>query len=120
MAYDREFMSAEVLDGYLRPTRVIGSAAAMRKMAKHGRQDEVVDIVNIEAPTLLIWGERDRAVKLAVGRELQQSIPHACLEIVPHAGHLPLEEHPELCNRLIFDFIGDLGGPGEFAAPAVS
>lgn len=50
-------------------------------------------------PTLMIWGDRDRAVGLASAAELQKVLPHSKLMVLPGVGHIPFEEMPEICNR---------------------
>jgi pimeloyl-ACP methyl ester carboxylesterase len=51
-------------------------------------------------PTLLIWGDRDRAVGLSSGQLLAEQLG-ARLMVIPGAGHLPFAESPELCNRAV-------------------
>lgn len=115
-AFDPAFMTDDVLEGYVRPSRLPGSAAAVRKMGRDLRRDARLDLSRIAVPTLLIWGEADRVVDLTVGRRLAEQIPQARLEVVEGAGHLPLEEQPERCNRLLLDFLRDLGAPEQAGA----
>jgi len=115
-AFDPAFMSDEVLDGYWRPSRLPGSSAVVRKMGYDMRNDARLDLSRIAAPALLIWGEADRVVKLKMGRKLAEQIPRARLEVVERAGHLPLEEQPEICNRLLLDFLRDLATPEQAGA----
>ncbi len=56
-------------------------------------------------PTLLIWGDRDRAVGLPSGRELQRPLPKASLLVIPGAGHIAFEEMPDICNRAMRDWL---------------
>ncbi|HEY6374837.1 MAG TPA: alpha/beta fold hydrolase [Edaphobacter sp.] len=56
-------------------------------------------------PTLLIWGDRDRAVGLSSGRELQRILSRARLIVIPGAGHIAFEEMPDICNRAMQDWI---------------
>lgn len=110
-AFEPAFVSDEVLEGYWRPSRLPGSAAAVRKMGYDLRTDARLDLSRIAAPALLIWGEGDKVVDLKVGRKLAEQIPQARLEIVARAGHLPLEEQPEVCHRLLLEFLRDLATP---------
>ena len=48
-------------------------------------------------PTLLFWGDRDRAVALESGEELARLLG-VDLRVVPEAGHIVFEEMPEICN----------------------
>lgn len=56
-------------------------------------------------PTLLIWGDRDRAVGLTSGRELQRMLTRSKLLVLPGVGHIPFEEMPEVCNQAMRDWL---------------
>jgi 4,5:9,10-diseco-3-hydroxy-5,9,17-trioxoandrosta-1(10),2-diene-4-oate hydrolase len=56
-------------------------------------------------PTLLIWGDRDRAVGLPSARQLQQTLIRSTLLVIPGAGHIPFEEMPDICNRAMRDWL---------------
>jgi 4,5:9,10-diseco-3-hydroxy-5,9,17-trioxoandrosta-1(10),2-diene-4-oate hydrolase len=56
-------------------------------------------------PTLLIWGDRDRAVGLTSGRELQRTLPHSSLMVLPGVGHIAFEEMPDICNKAMRDWL---------------
>ncbi len=62
----------------------------------------------------MLWGEDDRWLPPASGEELARSIPNARFDPVPGAGHLPLEEQPDYCNRALLAF---LRSPGPDVAP---
>ena len=56
-------------------------------------------------PTLVVWGEHDPVLPLAVGRRLVASIGHAArLEVIPETRHVPNLERPELVNALMLPF----------------
>jgi len=56
-------------------------------------------------PTLLIWGDRDRAVGLASGRQLQRILPQSSLIVIPGVGHIAFEEQPDVCNKAMRDWL---------------
>jgi 4,5:9,10-diseco-3-hydroxy-5,9,17-trioxoandrosta-1(10),2-diene-4-oate hydrolase len=58
-----------------------------------------------EKPTLLIWGDRDRAVGLSSGRQLQSILPLSSLIVIPGVGHIAFEEQPDVCNRAMRDWL---------------
>jgi pimeloyl-ACP methyl ester carboxylesterase len=58
-----------------------------------------------EKPTLLIWGDRDRAVGLKSARELQRTLPQSSLLVLPGVGHIAFEETPEICNQAMRDWL---------------
>jgi pimeloyl-ACP methyl ester carboxylesterase len=61
-----------------------------------------------QVPTLLLWGDRDRAVSLSSGERLVQYFDHASLLVIPGAGHLPHEEVPVAFAGAINSFLGGL------------
>jgi 4,5:9,10-diseco-3-hydroxy-5,9,17-trioxoandrosta-1(10),2-diene-4-oate hydrolase len=75
-------------------------------------------LVNLAAkPTLLIWGDRDRAVGLPSAWELQRTLPHSSLVVIPGAGHIPFEEMPDICNKTMRDWLQSPLLAGRTAAP---
>jgi pimeloyl-ACP methyl ester carboxylesterase len=74
----------------------------------------------VQAPTLLVWGERDRLLPARVAEEWLRLLPHAQLVRLP-CGHVPMWEAPDELARSVLAFLGeqvadDVGdevGPGE-------
>ena len=52
-------------------------------------------IARVRAPTLVLWGERDRHGPVHMGRRLAYEIPGARFEPIARAAHSPHEEHPD-------------------------
>jgi len=57
--------------------------------------DDAADLGRIVAPTLLLWGERDRLFSREEQERLAAAIPGARLQVVPESGHSPHLERPE-------------------------
>jgi pimeloyl-ACP methyl ester carboxylesterase len=55
----------------------------------------------IDIPTLIVWGGNDAIVPVDVGRQYQEQIPGARLEILPGAGHLVELEEPAKVASLV-------------------
>lgn len=83
-------------------------------------RDLTAELPEVRAPTLLLWGERDRLVPLWVAEEWQRLLPHARLELLP-CGHVPMLEEPAAVADHIVAFLeeeltddgGDGRGPRE-------
>ena len=60
-------------------------------------------------PVLLIWGDRDRAVGLDSGYELQRRLGNADLRMLPGVGHIPFEEAPEAVNPIVAEWLRRMG-----------
>ena len=99
--HDPTFVTAEVVEGYTRPFRVKGHLRSLESFVASGRRDGDLPLEDISQPALILWGEHDRWLPLAQGEELARRIPGARLDVVPAAGHLPLEEQPDYCNAAI-------------------
>ena len=56
-------------------------------------------------PTLLIWGDRDRAVGLSSAEKLQHMLTQSRLIVLPGVGHIPFEEMPEACNQAMREWL---------------
>jgi 3-oxoadipate enol-lactonase len=60
---------------------------------------------DIGAPTLVIVGSEDLDDIKSIAEKLAAEIPHASLQTIEGAGHLPSLERPEELNRLLLDFL---------------
>jgi pimeloyl-ACP methyl ester carboxylesterase len=63
------------------------------------------ELGQIEAPTLVLWGESDRLLPVRHGYTCITLVPNGRLEIVPGAGHVPMLERPEEVSRLLREFL---------------
>ncbi len=108
MFADPRRLTPEAAAGYRRPLRrpglgrilagyVAGWRAEMAAMAAR--------LADLRAPTLLIWGARDRIVPIASAQPLQAALRNAELLALPDAGHAPFEEQPEAFNAAVIRFL---------------
>ena len=69
--------------------------------------DESVDgqLGAITLPTLIVWGEHDGLIPLALGRRFADEIPGARLVVVPGSGHAPMIETPQAFLAALGDFL---------------
>lgn len=65
---------------------------------------------DIKAPTLVIWGEKDRLLHVENGKVFQRYIPGARLVVLPGIGHMPMAEAPEETGAAILRFIDEAAG----------
>lgn len=63
---------------------------------------------DIKAPTLVIWGEKDRLLHVENGKVFQRYIPDARLVVLPGVGHMPMAEAPEETGAAILRFIDEV------------
>jgi len=69
------------------------------------REDVQTDAAKVTTPTLLIYGEQDRATPPEYGQLYQQLMPHATFKLVKGADHFVHQAEPEQMARLIKEFV---------------
>lgn len=81
---------------YLNATPVMRST-----MANLITVDLEPELCNIAVPTLIIWGEKDKATPLYQGQIMNQNIKKSKLVIIENAGHSPHFTNPEKIVELV-------------------
>lgn len=69
------------------------------------KEDLTADLPKIQTETLIIWGEKDRAVPLKYGKIMFQLIKNSKLVILEGIGHFPHIKWPERVAYAVKDFI---------------
>jgi len=103
--YDPAFVTPEVIEGYLAPTRVKGHLRALGSLMVDRRRDPPLDLSTISQPALIIWGAADRWLPASHAERMRALIPDSRAAVIQNAGHLVLEEQPEDAAREIIDFL---------------
>jgi pimeloyl-ACP methyl ester carboxylesterase len=67
----------------------------------------VADYRQVDVPVLLIWGDRDETLPLAVGYKLAAELPNARLHIVEHGKHSLQADRPGEVADMIDAFLPD-------------
>jgi pimeloyl-ACP methyl ester carboxylesterase len=70
----------------------------LRGVARDGRR--------ISVPVLVIWGERDPFLGVALTRGLERWMPRVRVERLPDAGHFVQHDAPGRVNELLMEFLG--------------
>ena len=88
-------------DGFLAtdPAGYIACCDAIRDL------DFTGDLHRIQAPTLVIAGEKDVGTPVAMSETIAKAIPGAQLSVIKGAAHLSALENPEAFNRLVEAFL---------------
>lgn len=97
VVYNQGLIDEEMMRGYMEPfldDKIFHGLTRMIRDREYDLSSE--DLQNIDTPCLLIWGEYDRVVPLAVGRRLQQDLQNSELIVLKDTGHLVPEEQPQL------------------------
>jgi pimeloyl-ACP methyl ester carboxylesterase len=97
------------LDNIVLPwTEPGGKAAFYRQIAQANSSftDEVQPMyAQISKPVLILWGREDTWIPLERGEVLHDMIPGSVLHVIPDAGHLVIEEQPDLLFEKIRPFL---------------
>ena len=106
-AVNKDAFPDEVLDRFREALQQPGAAtaainyyrAALRRPSFHARP--------IDCPTLLIWGDQDRALGPELIPGTERIAPDLRVEHIPDSSHWVQQDAPEEVNRLLLDFLGD-------------
>jgi pimeloyl-ACP methyl ester carboxylesterase len=103
-------ISAGTLEGYEAPLKIEGTSEHLLAIMRCWRRDmgeiEVMLPSIRHLPTLLIWGDKDKAVLPQSAEPLKAHLQQAELVLIRGAGHLPYEEVPDQFNSAVNEFLG--------------
>jgi len=106
---DPEKITLELVSGYKKPLQAENWDRALWEftLASHLLVLEA-RLHKITVPVLVITGDNDRIVPTEESVRLAEELPNAELVVIPHCGHVPHEECPELFLDAVADFVGRL------------
>lgn len=78
----------------LGPDAFVAQSRALRS-----RPDQQETLRNVDVPTLVVCGKHDKLCPIHRHKLMAELMPHAALEIIPNAGHIPTLEQPALTNE---------------------
>ncbi len=70
----------------------------------------VADLAAIDVPALLMFADNEGEVRIDHLHAMHEALPRAQLAILPGTGHGLPADKPDLCARLIVDFVDETGG----------
>ena len=83
----------------------------LRQYVSGGVEDK---IRAVKVPVLLIWGEKNKRVPLALAYETKNLLvnsPQVQLEVLPGIGHMLVQEAPEASSKLIRRYLDEATMP---------
>jgi pimeloyl-ACP methyl ester carboxylesterase len=84
-----------------------GRQALLSRMKETVLVDPRPLLKRIQAPVLLVWGERDGMIPFGNAKDYLQYLPHARLIALPALGHVPQEEAPTQSLPPVLDFLNE-------------
>jgi len=101
----------ELLDVIAAPTADTGAVEAFIALSRRVSQPDfcpamAVILPGITCPILILWGEQDRFVPVAIASKLAQLNPKIQLKLLPNLGHCPHDEAPETVLQMFSEWLG--------------
>lgn len=101
-------VSDELVDRYFDLSVAEGNRRALLDRMNGARDPDLDDrLPQLHAPTLILWGERDRWIPLEFAHRLHSAIAGSKLVTHPDAGHVPMEEVATATAEEADKFLGD-------------
>jgi epoxide hydrolase 4 len=100
------------IDRYVEAWSQPGALTAMldyyRATIRARLRRESEELAPVTAPTLVIWGERDRHLGAELAQPHSADVPNLDRVVrIPSASHWVAHDEPELVSRLLIEFFGD-------------
>ncbi|MCK9376893.1 MAG: alpha/beta hydrolase [Syntrophobacterales bacterium] len=107
--YNKDKITDEQINTYAYYGSLPGAREAVTETAKQIVPEDIDALTarykTISVPVLIVWGREDEVVPLSVGENFKRDIPDSELAILPHCGHIPLEECAGETNRTVEAFL---------------
>jgi pimeloyl-ACP methyl ester carboxylesterase len=104
--YDPKVATKDLIDEVFEVTKSIPKALNIVQIAKSAQRNNMAaQIVNIQTPTLLVWGLNDTITPVSVGHEFNRLIPNSELQFIDKCCHAPMMEHPVTFNQIMRSFL---------------
>ena len=102
---DPSRVTEALVDRHFELTLREGNRVALMRRMDQLAPGPVERLGEIKAPTLILWGERDRLIPVQWGRAFEQGIPGSHLVVFPKLGHVPQEEDPAATLAALRDWL---------------
>jgi pimeloyl-ACP methyl ester carboxylesterase len=95
------------VEAWSQPGALTGMLNYYRAALRQSPRKAAARLVPIAAPTMVIWGERDRALGSELAEPPARLVPDLRMEWIPEATHWVQHDAPERVNALLVDFLRD-------------
>jgi len=103
---DPSRVTPELVDRYYELALREGNREALaRRFAQSRRGEHAAAIASLRAPTLILWGGRDRLIPPANSERFARDIAGSRRVVFDALGHVPHEEDPRATVRALQDFL---------------
>lgn len=102
----QDIVTDAMIDRYWNLLRFPGNREATSLRAKLDREPAMADRIGaIAAPTLILFGKRDRLINPSAAQTFHERITGSEVVMLDGVGHLPMEEAPDATATAIADFL---------------
>lgn len=113
--HNRELITREFFEQLTRFHKIERSSDVMlyitRKQFFDSLIDEIKELGTMDVPALIVWGRKEKSIRLRIGKELAGMLKGSRLEILDEAGHCSNIDQFEQFNKLVSDFLSSDGEP---------
>jgi pimeloyl-ACP methyl ester carboxylesterase len=102
--------SNDDIDAYVDAAAQPGALTAMLNYYRAAREPGSIAIARasrVECDTLVIWGDRDRALSVRLLDDIEDVAPLVTVRRIPDAGHWVQNEAPATVTRWLLDFLAE-------------
>jgi pimeloyl-ACP methyl ester carboxylesterase len=104
MMYNSNMVSEESIEDFINRMNLPNSKYVfMSTLMAFNNQPELTDRLNIDIPTLIIWGRNDKLIPVRYAKKFK--IPNSKIVIFDHCGHYPYIEKTEEFVPLVLKFL---------------
>jgi epoxide hydrolase 4 len=88
-----------------KPGAIRAALSYYRQLIRRGPRAYRGQNLQVNVPTLLIWGEHDIALGIELTHNLEPWVPNLQIKYIPDSGHWVQQEQPEKVNQYIAEFL---------------
>jgi pimeloyl-ACP methyl ester carboxylesterase len=107
-----EFLTSEELRVYVEAFRKGGLAGPLnfyRNLDRNWELTAHLEGKQVLCPSLMVMAENDPVLSPALTQGMEARVPNLRKELIEGCGHWTQQEKPEELNRILIDFLGDMG-----------
>jgi pimeloyl-ACP methyl ester carboxylesterase len=92
--------------GYWEPLQIDGTAETVVNLLANSGEIQELNASGLDQfPVMVIWGRKDKTIRLKNGKKLKRAVPAIELKVIHGAHHMPMETHPEEFNGMLVEFL---------------
>jgi 2-hydroxy-6-oxonona-2,4-dienedioate hydrolase len=108
--FNQSLVTPDAIEEEFRVNNSPGAKESLAVLGDYIAADLDRDVVGAKlsfahVPILLIWGDQDKTVPLALAEQARELLPHSRLALLADAAHTAYFERPDDFNAILIDFL---------------